>query len=47
MTTTNPDAGMQQNLVTVTDPTGIVTHFGMDSIHRVSSLTRDSGGIKA
>ena len=45
--TGNPDAGMQQNLVTVTDPTGIVTHFGMDSIHRISSLTRDNGGIKA
>ncbi len=45
--TGNSDPGMQQNLLTVTDPTGIATRFGTDSIHRLTTLTRDTAGLKA
>jgi len=45
--TGNPDVGMRQNLTSMTDPNGVVTRFVYDSIHRVTSLTRDVGGINA
>jgi len=45
--TNNTDVGMRQNLTSMTDPNGVVTRFGYDSIHRVTSITRDVGGVNA